>query len=184
MAMTFQARVAAPRVHGWTLLQAMVSVMVLAVLCAIALPDFTRMLDRHHASSVRHLLSSDLAFARLSAIQRHGEVGVCPSSDGLVCDASANWGHGWIVYVVRPGFAGPAAAGDILQHQQWRPPSAWRIKTSAARNRVRYLGNGRAYGTNLSLDICRDAHLHGRVVVNNSGRVRSETLDQPGGCAD
>jgi type IV fimbrial biogenesis protein FimT len=184
MAITFKDRATPPSVRGWTLLQAMVTLLVLAVLCAIALPDFTQLLYRQRASSVRHLLSSDLAFARLSAIRRHDEVGVCPSSDGLACDAAANWGRGWIVYVVRPGFAGPAAAGDILQHQQWRPPSAWRIKTSAARNRIRYLGNGRAYGTNLSLDICRNTHLYGRVVVNNSGRVRSETLDRPGSCAD
>jgi type IV fimbrial biogenesis protein FimT len=175
-------RAAPRRLHGWTLIETMVTLLVLALLCAVALPDVRALLDRQRAASARHLLSTDLAFARLSALQRHEEVSVCASADGRHCTDVDSWGHGWIVYVAGPRATTPAAAGDILRQQRWQPPAGWRIVSSAGRGRLRYLRDGRAYGTNLSLRICRDDRLLGRVVVNNSGRVRSEVHDAPGGC--
>ncbi len=169
------------RLRGWSLIETMVALLVLGVACALALPDTRALLDRQRAAGARRMLSTDLAFARLAAIQRHTEVGVCASTDGRHCAGPEAWADGWIVYVAGRDRAPPAAA-DILRHQAWRAPPGWRIVGSAGRSRLRYQGDGRAYGSNLSLRICRHGHLLGRVVVSNAGRVRSEVHDTPGGC--
>jgi type IV fimbrial biogenesis protein FimT len=175
-------RAAASRPYGWTLIETMLTLLVLAVLCALALPDARALLERQRATGVRHLLSTDLAFARLTALRRHAEVSICASADGRHCTDVDTWGNGWIVYMAGPRTTTPSSPGDILRQQTWRPPRGWRIVSSAGRSRLRYLPDGRAYGTNLSLRICRDDRLLGRVVVNNSGRVRSEIHDSPGDC--
>ncbi|MFN4161117.1 MAG: GspH/FimT family protein [Stenotrophomonas sp.] len=172
----------AHRLYGWTLIETMLTLLVLALLCALALPDARGLLDRQRAASARHLLSTDLAFARLAALQYHTDVSVCASVDGRHCADADSWGTGWIVYMAGPRTTTPATPTDILHQQTWHPPSGWRIVSSAGRGRLRYLRDGRAYGTNLSLSICRDDRLLGRVVVNNSGRVRSEVHDTSGGC--
>ncbi|MEG2804262.1 GspH/FimT family pseudopilin [Stenotrophomonas sp.] len=170
------------RPAGWSLVECLVAVLVLGVLCAVALPDARALLDRQRAANARHLLSTDLAFARLAAIQRHAEVSVCASVEGRHCAGVDAWGSGWMVYEAPAGSSAPPAADGVLRHQAWRAPPGWRIVGNRGRSRLRYRPDGRAYGTNLSLWICRHDHLYGRVVINNTGRVRSEVHDAPGGC--
>lgn len=171
------------RLGGTSLLQLAVAVAVLATLSTLALPHFQALLDRQRAAAARHLLSSTLAAARLAAIQRHADVTVCASADGQQCSSDArDWSQGWLTYAAPHGQPGAPAAQAILDHQQWARRAGWRIESTAGRPRIRYLGSGRAHGTNLTLQLCRHDHLYGRVVVSNSGRVRSETHDTPGGC--
>lgn len=170
--------------RGAGLLQAMVVLLVLATLCAIAWPDLQALLDRQRAASARHLLSSHLAFARMAAIRRQVEVSMCASRDGLQCAGADDWQHGWIIHLNRPEHAGPLAAEDVLHQHALYPPSGWRIRASQGRPFIRFLDNGRALGTNLSLWVCRNDQPFGRVVVNNSGRNRSERQGRkPDPCA-
>ena len=47
--------------------------------------------------------------------------------------------------------------------------------SSAGRPQLRYLPDGRSSGSNLRVRLCRDDTLLGQVIVNNVGRVRSES---------
>ena len=165
---------------GWTLLEAITAMVVLATLASLALPAGQQLLDRQRAASARHLVSSHLAFARLAAIQRQTEISMCPSSDGVRCSGDpSGWAQGWII---RPTRAGAATEDTVLRQQQLDYPPGWHIQSSIGRAHIRYLADGRALGTNLQLKICSGDHLWGKVVVNNSGRIRSERLEQAGGC--
>ncbi|WP_312236345.1 GspH/FimT family pseudopilin [Stenotrophomonas sp.] len=170
----------APAAGGWTLLEVGIATAVLLILLSVALPATQRLLDRQRAASARHLLSSHLAFARLAAIQRRVDISMCPSIDGVRCSGdAAGWGQGWII---RPTYADTAIGDAVLRHQRLHYPRGWEIHSSSGRPHIRYLPDGRAWGTNLQLRICSHGDLRGRVVVNNSGRIRSETLDESGGC--
>lgn len=168
---------------GWSLLELIVTVAVLGILVAIALPGFQRTLNGLRASSARQVLSSHLAMARLAAIQRSEHIVVCPSHDGRTCsDDRRGWAHGWIIQ--RAGRDGAPLAGQdapLYQHRLRYPPN-FSIRASEGRSRIHYQPNGRAWGTNLTLQVCMDADLLAEVVVNNSGRVRSERLHRRGGC--
>ncbi len=168
---------------GLTLLELTVTLAVAAVLCAIALPGLQPLLDRQRAASARQLLSSHLAFARLATIQQRQAIRVCASIDGTTCSGDANgWAAGWIVHRTGPD-GGPATAeGPALRHHTPGYPPGWTIRSSDGRRHLRFLPDGRAWGTNLTLQICVRGDLMAEVVVNNSGRVRSESVRRPGGC--
>lgn len=170
--------------RGLSLVQLLVTLLVLAVCMAVALPGFSGLMDRQRAAGARHLLSSHFAWARMTAIQRNATVALCPSSDGRHCTPGADWSDGWMSFLAQDDSAQAPAQRDILRFQQWSSRRGWRIQATEGRVRLRYLGNGRAYGSNQTLRICRGNHLHGKVIVNNSGRIRSERLDEPGKCAD
>lgn len=170
--------------RGQSLLQLMVTLLVLAVCVGVALPGLSGLMDRQRAAGARHLLSSHFASARMTAIQRNTTVALCPSSDGRHCTPGVDWSDGWMSFLAQNDSAQAPAQRDILRFQPWSARRGWRIQTTEGRGRLRYLGNGRAYGSNQTLRICRDNHLHGKVIVNNSGRIRSERLDEPGKCAD
>src|SRR3546814_10203980 len=66
---------------GFSLIELIATVSVLATLLAIALPSFTTLLQGSRASGTYHLLTTSLAAARLRAIKDNAPVTVCPSAD-------------------------------------------------------------------------------------------------------
>lgn len=104
--------------RGFTLVELMVTVAVLAILTTIAVPGFRDTIRRNRVSAASNALFADLHYARAEAINRGQLVSLCPSSDGSNCSADGNaWEAGWLVYTY-PAGAAPAnatyAAGNIL----------------------------------------------------------------------
>ena len=82
---------------GFTLIEAMVSIAVMLVLVAIAVPSFKNAsLGSQLRSSANDLVASVL-LARSEAIKRNAVVTMCMSADGEDCTTSGGWEQGWIV---------------------------------------------------------------------------------------
>ncbi len=90
----------ASRQHGFTLLELMVTITVLALVLSIGVPSFQQvMADSRRTSDVNELLLS-LNLARSEALKRNRHVTICKSADGAACgDAATSWSDGWIVFV-------------------------------------------------------------------------------------
>ncbi len=82
---------------GVTLIELMVSISILAILLAVAVPSFQNFIIDNRLSSYSNALYSSLVLARSEAIKRNKRVVVCKSSDGASC--TGNWEQGWIVFV-------------------------------------------------------------------------------------
>ena len=72
----------------------MVTVAVLAVLAAIAVPSFTGLINANRLASQTNELLATLQFARSEAMRSNRRVTVCASSDSVNCAAA---GTAWIV---------------------------------------------------------------------------------------
>src|SRR3546814_18343566 len=83
---------------GFSLIELIATVSVLATLLAIALPSFTTLLQGSRASGTYHLLTTSLAAARLRALKDNAPVTVCPTADGRSCRSDTAWRDGWHVY--------------------------------------------------------------------------------------
>jgi prepilin-type N-terminal cleavage/methylation domain-containing protein len=86
-------------VRGFTLIEAMVTVAVAAVLASVAVPSFVGLTHRFQLNSVSASLAASLQWARSEAIKANVDVIVCASNAaGSNCANSANWGaNGWLV---------------------------------------------------------------------------------------
>lgn len=82
--------------RGFTVIELMVTVAVMAILAAIAAPSMTGLINSSRLSGQAGELTSALQLARSEAIRRNSQVTVCPSSDGTSCAASTAWTR-WIV---------------------------------------------------------------------------------------
>ncbi|WP_345784128.1 GspH/FimT family protein [Stenotrophomonas sp. Sm10] len=67
----------------------------------------------------------------------------------------------------------PSSADAILMHQAGFPNIRIRGTTSSGRPQLYFQPDGRSPGANLTLRICADGREHSRIIVSNSGRVRS-----------
>ena len=166
---------------GFTLAELAVTLSVLAIILAIALPAFGTMLQDARASSTYHLLTTSLSAARLRAIKDNAAVTVCPSTDGRTCRSDEIWNDGWILYRDPDHDDQPASATDVIQ-RFYGVDNGLQLRSTAGRTRVRFQPTGWSFGHNLSIHLCRGDDFLGSVIVNNAGRPRTERQDEAAPC--
>lgn len=94
------------RSRGFTLLELMITIVVAAILVAIALPSFRDVIHRNQVSSASNALLGSLAYARAEAITRGQIVSMCPGSKASGCTSGGTvYDQGWIVYTYPAGAA-------------------------------------------------------------------------------
>ncbi len=87
---------------GFTLVEVMITVAVVAVMASIAAPSMIQFIRSSRLTSVATQFHADLQIARREAIRRNVRVLVCPSAT-TSCPStsgawsSANWASGWLV---------------------------------------------------------------------------------------
>lgn len=84
---------------GFTLIELMVAIALLAILISLAVPSFTSMIKRNRVDAAASSLAVGLATARSEAVKRGVNVSICKSSDGSTCATSGDWSTGWVIYV-------------------------------------------------------------------------------------
>jgi type IV fimbrial biogenesis protein FimT len=94
------------RQSGFTLIEMMVTISVLAILVSLAAPSFRENLVRNRAGAISNEFTSSISKARVEAVNRNVCVSICRST--LVpstttsqprCDSGTNWNNGWIAFV-------------------------------------------------------------------------------------
>jgi type IV fimbrial biogenesis protein FimT len=89
----------ASRQRGFTLVELVVTIALLAVLTTLAAPTFAELLRQWQRDSATRELTTSLQLARSESIKSSRQMVVCPSTDGSNCAASNEWNTGWIVFV-------------------------------------------------------------------------------------
>ncbi len=158
------------RMAGWTLLELLVTLSVLATLGLTGIPAMQRFVEQHRVVSASNSLITHLNYARNEAVTRHTFVSACPSPDLQHCSGN-RWDRGWIIFLDPDRNGQPASENDILRvvHGNERL-----LMHSGGRYRVRYQPMGGAYGTNLTIRVCgrNGRATPNAVVVSNPGRAR------------
>lgn len=84
--------------RGFTLIEVLVVIAVLAILLSVAVPSFNYTLVNYRLSSFASSFVASASLARSEAIKRNSRMTLCKSSNGTDCAASGGWHQGWIVF--------------------------------------------------------------------------------------
>lgn len=86
---------------GFTLIELMVAIFVLAILLGVAVPSFRDAALGSRLTAYANDLVASAQIARSEAIKRNATVLMCASEDGEECGTDAGWEVGWIVVASR-----------------------------------------------------------------------------------
>ena len=102
-------RLAMNRIRGFTLIELMVTVTVLAVMATLAAPSFRELLAAQRVRATAYSLVGDLVLARSEAVKRGENVTITP--------VSTAWSNGWSVNVASSAevLGGQGSVGSGVQ---------------------------------------------------------------------
>lgn len=163
----------APRVHsgcpsprrrqtrGFTIIELIVAVALLAVLTGFAVPAFTAVINNNRLAGASNELAAALQSARIEAVRRGQRVIVCSTVNGTGCAAAdAQW-TGWLSFVDEDGNSSPQTS-EILRVELVKLPIQLRVSPSISNSLDRivfrpdgfaYRHNGNPMAANLSVCI-------------------------------
>ena len=89
------------KLTGFTLVELLVTITVVAVLATLGLPAFNGFIQNNRTISTSNSFLKALTVARSEAAKRNRPVTICTSADGqncLVGAAATQWENGWLVF--------------------------------------------------------------------------------------
>ena len=145
--------------RGFTLLEAMVTVAVMAILVGIGAANFGPIMNAARVRNAALDLSSDFAFARAEAVKRNLEVTLARNG--------ATWSAGWTI-----------SASGVATALRVREALSAQVTSTSALASVVFDGSGRTSNVGM-VQICppSSSALEGRqITVTAAGLARSEKL--------
>lgn len=165
------------RVRGFTLIELMVSIGILAILTAVAIPSFTSIMINYRLTSIANTFVASAQLARSEAIKRNGRVTMCKSADGATCVLTGGWEQGWILFPDVDNNAVRGSAEDIIHTERALPA---KYLTTAGDNYISFTASG---GSELisgafqatTVTLCSQVEPIGQarqMILNSVGRLR------------
>ncbi len=167
---------------GFGLIESMTTLLVAAILAAACIPSFQALTRRQQEQATSNLLSSFLASARSTAVTFHRRTVVCPWDGDMGCRDDSDWTRGWLMFYDPDGNRSPDQPDDILRTEVPPEASSLTVHSSQWRPRAVFTPGGMAWGSNLTIMICRERQSVRQIIVNMAGRTRSEAAPPDTGC--
>jgi type IV fimbrial biogenesis protein FimT len=168
------------RTSGFTLFELLITLMLVTLISAMALPQLSGLIDRNRLTEVSNTLHQALRYARSEAVSRNGRITVCKSADGLACAESGGYEQGWVVFVDVGVWGKLDSADTVLQVFSGNRDVAV-SGNGPVRKYISFVGSGASQFANGAfqagtISLCSGGR-SAKLILNRTGRVRAEAQD-------
>ena len=134
----------AKKTPGFTLLEALVVLALLAVLLTLAAPGMSGLRQQHQMQGQAEQLQASLMLARSQAVARQQRVTLCVQGAAQTCATQGSWAQGWLVFVDSNNSARRDPAEVIVERQDAMPEGFQLTVTNTVKSYFSYGGEGRS----------------------------------------
>ena len=177
---------------GFTLIEALITVSLLALFTALMMPSLQRVNPALNLEQRANALRSLIKQARTLAIAHDKRVFLCGAAPDvetsmdidMPCDLAGSWQHGVLVVIDQDGDQEPSTGDALTLYQpadNRESVLSWR--GFRGKNRVDFLPNGMTHWQNGRFTLCAvgDKTLRRDVIINAAGRSYI-SRENAGGC--
>ncbi len=159
--------------RAFTLVELLITLAVLTILLAAALPGIGSLAGNGYLTTAGNDILAYLQLARSEAVKRGLPVVLCPSDDGRSCADTIEWQRGFIIFVDRDRDRQSGPDDPLLSYHKFNDARLI-IKTTVGRKNLRYQPSGMSPGSTATITLCpRQQGIEPRsVILSNSGRSR------------
>ena len=166
------------RQQGFTIIELMITVALIAIIAAIGIPSFQDVVASNRVISSINELHAGLRLARLEAVKRNDSVVFCATSDSATCNGV--WGDGWLVFHDADGDG--AVDTDELIRVGDGVHSGYNLTFSGGGSSITFVARGMTSGESGTFKLCdseADAGLARGIILLSTGATR-RSLDTDG----
>ncbi len=167
-------------VKAITLLELIITILIVAILVTIGLPHFNHMRAKQESQSVIQLIKQSLQFAKQQAALSRTRIVICPSNSATQCNNN-QWSQGFIIFT-------DANENNQVDHNEMIYVTHrlnlkyGELRWQGALNRPNVFFNaqqGLPNGSNGSFYYCSHQYIyHKRIILSRMGQVRYEEPNQ------
>ena len=169
------------QIKGFTLIELIITIAILAIISTLALPYFHDIMAKQEIKNTTHSLIYSMQMAKTHAATQHNNVVICPSTDGLNCQADS-WNSGFVGFVDSNKNRQVDSNEDIIFTQAINLKYGslnWRGTLNIPSLTFQAL-NGLPNGSNGSFYYCSTHQQpHSKIILSNMGHIR---IEHPADC--
>lgn len=115
---------------GFTLIELMVVLAIVAILGTLAAPSMGRLIEQNRVAAEINSFVGDVQWARGEAVKRGLPVVICESSSGTSCATANKWELGWLAFVDLNGNGALDTGEPVLKvRSAWKGSDTFKIVT-------------------------------------------------------
>lgn len=159
------------RQQGFTIIELMITVALIAIVAAIGIPSFQDIVASNRVVSSINELHAGLRLARIEAVKRNDDVVFCSTSDSASCGGT--WGDGWLIYHDADG-DGVVDANELIRVGEG-VHSGYSLTFSGGTTSITFRARGITNGQSGTFKLCDaegDAGLARGIILLTTGATR------------
>jgi type IV fimbrial biogenesis protein FimT len=176
--------------YGFTMIELMVVVAIVAILASLAAPSFSELLRTNRLTAASSALQVSLSLARSEAVRRGADARVSVVAN----TAAGQWTGGWTVYwhsANAPTEPAPTADSTTIQRIEVvaAPAAPLSASYTGALTAFTYAGNGRLIDPTGSATVNKSLWFFDGnsskfcIIISRSGRVRTDRVGSSASCS-
>lgn len=171
---------------GFSLIEMMVVLAVLAISLLLAAPAFTDLIRDNRLVSSTYGLRATLNLARSEALARRAPVVVCGTTDGSACSKTTDWSSGYLALMGVNEDATVDAGNPGRSRLHWEQQNNPSVTVTFTRNFVAYDSMGSALGSAGTFVFCDDrgASKARGLILTNAGSVAASVDSDDNGIVE